>query len=127
MNDVATDALPTQRPRGRLLARVVRGLARLAFDTCGRVGAALVRRNLVETGRGLAQMMRLFAGRPLDLDELVDEDGFIEACAEHVARGHGLIIALPHLGNWELIAYRVTRAGPTTARYRPPRQSAWTT
>lgn len=85
---------------------------------------ALVRRNLVETGRGLAQMVRLFAGRPLDLDALVDENGFIEACADRVARGRGLIVALPHLGNWELIAYRVTRAGPSTALYRPPRMRA---
>lgn len=85
---------------------------------------SLVRQNLMATGRSLAQMVRLFAGRPLDLDALVDENGFIEACMQRVALGRGLIIALPHLGNWELIAYRITKAGPTTALYRPPRLKA---
>ena len=85
---------------------------------------SLVRRNFVETGRSLAQMLRLFAGKPMDLDALVDENGFIEACKERVALGRGLIIALPHLGNWELIAYRITKAGPATALYRPPRLTA---
>lgn len=84
----------------------------------------MVRKNLVETGRSVAQMMRLFAGPALDIDALVDENGFIEWCGERVARGRGLIIALPHLGNWELIAYRITRAGPSTALYRPPRMAA---
>jgi KDO2-lipid IV(A) lauroyltransferase len=84
----------------------------------------LVRRNLEETGRSMAQMVRLFAGSPMAVDDLVDENGFIEACRDKLALGRGLIIALPHQGNWELIAYRVTRAGPATALYRPPRMQA---
>lgn len=84
----------------------------------------LVRENLAETGRSLGQMMRLFAGPPLDLDPLVDENGFIEAAGALIDRGKGLIIALPHLGNWEMIAYRVTRIAPATALYRPARIAA---
>jgi KDO2-lipid IV(A) lauroyltransferase len=121
---------------GGLLGRVAYRLGRREVETArtnlalcfpewsGEARERVVRRNLVETGRSLAQMMRLFAGAPLDLDPLVDENGFIEACRERVAAGRGLIIALPHLGNWELIAYRITRAGPTTALYRPPRMAA---
>lgn len=84
----------------------------------------IVRDNLIETGRSLGQMMRLFAGAPIDLDARVDEAGFIEAAGRLVAQGRGLIIALPHLGNWEMIAYRVTRVAPAWALYRPARMAA---
>jgi KDO2-lipid IV(A) lauroyltransferase len=103
--------------------------AQVNLDLCfpelsQRERARLVRRNLEESGRSIAQMIRLFVGRPLPLDDLIDENGFIEACRARLARGRGLILALPHQGNWELVSYRVTRAAPATALYRPPRMAA---
>jgi KDO2-lipid IV(A) lauroyltransferase len=83
----------------------------------------LVRRNLIETGRSLAEMVRVWTGSRLDLAELVDENGFVEAGRELLARGHGVIFALPHVGNWELIGDSIIQITPITALYRPPRLS----
>lgn len=84
----------------------------------------LVRENLIETGRSLAQMIRIWRGSPRDWARVIDDNGFIVAGRALIDRGHGLIVAVPHLGNWELIAYQITRIAPTTALYRPARMSA---
>ena len=84
---------------------------------------ALVRVNLMHTGRSLAQMLKIWVGPRRDWAEAVDENGFFEAAGRLVGRGHGLIIAMPHMGNWELIAYLATKVTRATALYRPPRQA----
>ena len=83
----------------------------------------LVRSNLVETGRSLAQMLRVWSGRRLRLTDLIDDNGFEQSGRELVARGQGVIFALPHLGNWELIGDSIINVTPTTALYRPPRMA----
>lgn len=83
----------------------------------------LARRNLVETGRSLAEMVRIWIGAPRDWTGYVEDNGYSQACRALLEQGRGLIIALPHLGNWELIAYLTTPIVPTTALYRPPRMA----
>ena len=84
---------------------------------------ALLRRNLIETGRSLAQMVKVWSDSRSDWREAIYDDGFVAAGRELVALGHGLIIALPHIGNWELTAYTLVEIAPTTALYRPPRMA----
>jgi KDO2-lipid IV(A) lauroyltransferase len=81
----------------------------------------LVRRNLIETGRSLAEMLRVWVGRRLDLEAMVDENGFVEAGRALRRRGHGVIFAIPHIGNWEMIGDWIMKITPTTALYRPSR------
>ncbi len=83
----------------------------------------LVRTNLMETGRNLAQMLKIWVGPRRDWAQAVDENGFYEAAGRLIERGNGLIVAMPHMGNWELIAYLATRVTASTALYRPPRQA----
>lgn len=83
----------------------------------------LVRENLGRTGAYLLQMLRLWIGRPVDVDRLVDENGCTEAARALLERGNGLIVAVPHMGNWELMAYWAKRVAPMTVLYRPPRLS----
>jgi KDO2-lipid IV(A) lauroyltransferase len=52
------------------------------------------------------------------------QPGLTEAIRERLALGRGLIYAAPHLGNWEVGLHYLTSLGPTTAFYRPPRESA---
>ncbi|MCB1792169.1 MAG: lysophospholipid acyltransferase family protein [Gammaproteobacteria bacterium] len=84
----------------------------------------LARRNLVETGRALAQMLKIWLTDDHDWAKHVEGQSFMRLGRELVDRGKGMIIALPHLGNWEVIAYVITRIAPTTALYRPPRLAA---
>lgn len=81
----------------------------------------MVERNLAETGRTLAEMLRIWVGPRLDLAALIDENGFVEAGRALLARGRGVIFALPHMGNWELIGDSILHITPVTALYRPPR------
>lgn len=80
-----------------------------------------VRKSVVESGRSLAEMIKIWADDRTDWYALIDDDGFAEAAQGLLARGKGLIFALPHLGNWEMMAYPLARIAPTTALYRPPR------
>lgn len=84
---------------------------------------ACVRENLMATGRSLAQMIKIWAGPRRDWAARVDDNGFYDAAHALIGRGRGLIIAMPHLGNWELIAYLASKLAPATALYRPPRQA----
>ena len=84
----------------------------------------MVRQNLTETGRTLAQMVQFWTTDDFDLDATIEGEEFVRLGRELVARGKGLIIALPHLGNWELLSNIVMRIAPTTALYRPPRLAA---
>lgn len=81
----------------------------------------LVRTSLMETGRNLAQMLKIWVGPRRDWVEALEENGFHEAAGELLRRGNGLIVAMPHMGNWELIAYLAIGLTRSTALYRPPR------
>ena len=83
----------------------------------------LLRENLRQTGAYLLQMLRLWTGRPVDVDRLVDENGCTAAARALLERGNGLIVAVPHMGNWELMAYWANHVAPMTVLYRPPRLS----
>ena len=83
----------------------------------------LVRMNLIETGRTMAQMVRIWVGERIHITDLVEDNGFEQAVRDLLARERGLIFALPHLGNWELIAEPMANVVPTTALYRPPRMA----
>ena len=44
-----------------------------------------------------------------------------------IGRGHGLIIAMPHMGNWELIAYLATKVSPAPRHFIVhPARPSWT-
>lgn len=81
----------------------------------------LVRRNLEQTGRSFAEMIRIWLGRRLTMSTLIDDNGFEDAARDLLQRGNGLILALPHSGNWELIADSLINVTPATALFRPPR------
>ncbi|MDJ0740117.1 MAG: lysophospholipid acyltransferase family protein [Gammaproteobacteria bacterium] len=117
---------------GRVLYRVGRrevdnarvNLALCFPDMSDAQREALVRHNLIETGRSLAQMAKLWGGNERDWLAQIDDNGFIAAGRVLVERGNGVIFALPHIGNWELIAYPLIEIVATTALYRPPRMAA---
>src|SRR5690606_29973345 len=58
--------------------------------------------------------------KALDLINVVNGDDKVH---KHIASGKGTIIVSPHLGNWELTGLWVSRLGPTTILYQPPRQA----
>lgn len=83
---------------------------------------AMIRDNLMKTGRSLAEMLHIWVGPRRDWAAEVDDNGFYDAVGALIRRGNGLIVAMPHMGNWELIPYLATKVTRSTALYRPPRQ-----
>lgn len=83
--------------------------------------AQLWRQNLAETGRTLTETLRFWT-RPaaVNLRRVVEVEG--EALLDAaLAAGRGVIIAAPHLGNWELLNQWLASRSPLAIVYRPPR------
>lgn len=81
----------------------------------------LVRRSLVETGATAFEMGALWGRSPEDLVPLVTSISGGELLDSAVEAGNGVILLLPHIGNWELFNPILTRRGSFTALYRSAR------
>jgi KDO2-lipid IV(A) lauroyltransferase len=82
---------------------------------------SLTRRSLVATVKVLLESPLLFLGRTSRVLNLVREVSGEALLKERLARGKGVIIICPHLGNWEVAGLYVSRHYPITTMYRPQR------
>lgn len=83
---------------------------------------ALWRANMAETDRTLLETARFWtrpAARNLMLVRQVEGRELFDAAR---AAGRGVIIAAPHLGNWELLNQWLAAQSELAILYRPPRQ-----
>ena len=77
----------------------------------------------VETGQTYAEMIKIWTHPRHDWNALVDDGGCMAWGCSHLKTGSGGIMALPHLGNWEIGARLLESLDtPVTVLYRPPRQ-----
>jgi KDO2-lipid IV(A) lauroyltransferase len=92
----------------------------------GETRQSLLRTSMLEAGKSVFEICRIWSGDPQQALALVRDvsglDLFDRALAG--ARGHGLILAAPHLGCWELLNFWVGSRTPMAIAYRPPRQPA---
>ena len=80
------------------------------------------RRVMMQTGRLMGEMPAAWF-RPLAYwSERIDARDFEHHLRTLLEGGRGLIVAAPHLGNWEISLIVLSRVAPITAMYRPPRQ-----
>lgn len=95
------------------------------FPGMGAAERRLLRRQALQhAGRLFAEMPAAWQ-RPVSFWEpWVADAGFAEYARGVMQGGKGMIIAAPHLGNWEVGLHHLARIAPVTALYRPPRQSA---
>ncbi len=82
----------------------------------------LVKQTLVENGKLMAELPITWLRPFSEFESRVDVREFRRHLAEKYQQGQGLIVAVPHMGNWELGLHAVVSVGPTTVLYRPPRQ-----
>jgi KDO2-lipid IV(A) lauroyltransferase len=104
--------------------RVARRNLELAFPhTDAAARAALLRRTLRETARTALETCRCWT-RPVPHNlALVREVVGAELLDAAQAAAGGVIVAAPHLGNWELLNQWLAARAPIAIVYRPPRQS----
>lgn len=81
----------------------------------------LARRSLIHSAITFAEMPRIWLSRE-DLGYRVDPNGLPQKMRALAAQGRGLILAMPHHGNWEMVSSGIDRELKITGLYRPPRQ-----
>ncbi len=81
----------------------------------------MVQETMLGVGYGIAELGR-FWQRPAQktLDEIRQVHGE-QAFRYAVADGKGVLLAVPHLGAWELLSVYLAHCGKTTVLYREPR------
>ncbi len=82
----------------------------------------MLRRCLVENARTLLEMPAIWCRDPAKIMRRVDSGEGAQVLQRLISRGKGVIVAMPHLGNWELHAHYLPGVAPFTGLYRPPRQ-----
>jgi Kdo2-lipid IVA lauroyltransferase/acyltransferase len=82
----------------------------------------LVKQTLLENGKLMAELPITWVRPFAELQSRVDVREFRRHLAAKHAQGRGLIVAVPHMGNWELGLHAVVSVAPTTVLYRRPRQ-----
>ena len=81
----------------------------------------LVRQSLVETGKTLTEAGPMWLWNKERLFTLIKAVHGEERIQKALQKNNGVIIALPHLGNWELLGLYCSAKYPTTSLYRVPR------
>ena len=82
----------------------------------------MVRKSLEETGRTLMETPAVWLGDLTRIDGWIEQVEGEALLTRALASERGLLILLPHLGNWELFNVFFRRYGVMTALYQPPRQ-----
>ena len=96
----------------------------LAITLDGAEKRHLLRANLIETGKAVFEVARIWNGDPARALALVREVRGQDLFDRAVAAGNGVIVAAPHLGCWELLNFWLCSRTPIAIAYRPPRQPA---
>lgn len=105
--------------RNRRVAQ--RNLA-LCFPELGQAERrALLRKNVLETGRGLTELAYFWRRPPDQVLGLVRDTHGLELFEDALAQETGMLLAAPHLGAWELLCQYLAHRGFLTILYREPR------
>lgn len=98
---------------------------RLCFPQQGATDrTALGKRSLIEMGKTITEMGALwFWGKTRILNKIKQISGE-EHLHNAIAEGNGVLLALPHLGAWEMVGLYCSANHPMTSLYRPPRLPA---
>lgn len=83
----------------------------------------LRRRNLIEVGKSVAEIGVLWTRDAKTLRGLIRRVSGVDKVKKAMAGGKGLILALPHLGAWEMIGLWGSLNFPMTSLYRTPPMS----
>jgi len=86
--------------------------------------ASLVKQSLMESGKGLAEMGAVWCWPTNKLIRLVDQVTGEHYVKQALGQGNGVILALPHLGNWELMGAFLGYHYQVTGMARPLRMAS---
>lgn len=112
-----------------LLPGRMRRISRINIDMClpelkPAQRRRILRRSLVETGKTVTETAPLWYWHRSRVLKLVRELRGIESLEEALAAKRGAVLAIPHLGSWEMVGLYCSAHHPMTSLYRPPRMEA---
>ncbi len=113
----------------RALAGKTRDTVRTNLELCfpelgHRQRLELERRSFREFGKQLLEAGIVWYGGPERLERMICNPEAMDALDAMWDRDRGLLIASPHLGNWELGGLALNQRFPINSLYRPPRDPA---
>lgn len=85
---------------------------------------SLLQQNMQETGKTLLESGRIWLADKPDFFAMVQEVHGEQHLQQALDKGNGVILAIPHLGNWEVIGLYCSSHYSMTSLYRPPRLEA---
>jgi Kdo2-lipid IVA lauroyltransferase/acyltransferase len=83
--------------------------------------ARLVRASVLETAQLACESCVIWRYSNAQLEAMIESVEGLEQVQALLARGQGLLILGPHLGNWEVLGRYITRLGPVTSMFQPPK------
>lgn len=84
----------------------------------------MARKSLKETSKTAAEAGAIWCRSSKWLQRHICATEGEELMRNKLARGKGLLVLAPHLGNWEVVAPFLSGFGPLTALYQPPKSPA---
>jgi KDO2-lipid IV(A) lauroyltransferase len=105
-------------------AKVTRENIALCFpDLTAEQQLALAKSSVIETGKLAAEVCVIRQRDPQWLQARIKAIHGEALIKEEIAKGKGLILLAPHLGNWEVLGLTLPSYGKMTALYQPPKQA----
>lgn len=83
----------------------------------------LAKESVLHTGMLAAEICVIRNCSPQWLDSKIVKVEGETMLREQIAKGKGLILLAPHLGNWEILSLVLVKYGKLTALYQPPKQA----
>lgn len=83
----------------------------------------LAKQSVIETGRLAAEICVIQQRSKSWLDKHITKVVGESLIQSEIAKGKGLILLAPHLGNWEVLSLVLPTYGKMTALYQPPKQA----
>ncbi len=90
-------------------------------DLPARQRRRLARESLIETGKNIGESGAIWRWPAADLSRLIEGTEGEDLLAGALAERRGLLLLLPHLGNWEMLNPFLIERRSFAALYRPPR------
>ncbi len=82
----------------------------------------MTKQALIHSAKTFVEMPKIWLS-PSTIASRVDPNGLPEKIYQLLSQGQGLVLAMPHHGNWEMVSSGVPQDVAITALYRPPRQA----
>ena len=80
----------------------------------------LCKKTLIESGKTLTETGPMWLWHKKKIQSLIASTSGEQQFDEAVHCGKGVILAIPHLGSWELVGQYISSRAPMTTLYKPP-------